>query len=111
MRRLKSLPEAQWAALVMRELEGLGHEEIANALGLSDGGARQAIYRARRALRDGAGMMLALPLLKALLVGAASAPVEATAGTAGIGGAAGVGVALKATAATVLVAGAVGAGV
>ncbi|MDX6601019.1 MAG: hypothetical protein QOF13_221 [Solirubrobacterales bacterium] len=112
MQRLQSLPEAQRAAIVMRELEGLSHEEIASALGLSDGGARQAIYRARRALRDSAGLLLPLPLLKALLAGAASAPaIEAAAGAAGIGGAAGAGVALKAATATVLVAGAVGAGV
>jgi len=111
MRRLQSLPEAQRAAIVMRELEGLSHEEIAAALGLSGGAARQAIFRARRALRDGAGMLLPLPLLKALLAGAASAPVEAVTGAAGLGGVAGVGVAAKATVATVLVAGAVGAGV
>jgi RNA polymerase sigma factor (sigma-70 family) len=111
MQRLQSLPESQRAAIVMRELEGLSHDEIAAALGLSGGAARQAIFRARRALRDGAGMLLPLPLLKALLAGAATAPVEAAAGAAGIGGAAGAGVAIKATAATVLVAGAVGAGV
>jgi RNA polymerase sigma factor (sigma-70 family) len=108
MRRLQSLPEAQRAAIVMRELEGLGHDEIAAALGLSGGGARQAIFRARRALRDGAGMLLPLPLLKTLMAGATSAPIEAA---AGVGGVAGAGVAAKATVATVLVAGAVGAGV
>src|SRR5882724_2673976 len=32
MRRLQALPEQQRAAIVMRELEGLGHEEIAAAL-------------------------------------------------------------------------------
>jgi RNA polymerase sigma factor (sigma-70 family) len=115
MRRLRALPEPQRAAIVMRELEGLGHEEIAAALGLSGGAARQAIYRARQALRDGAGMLIPLPLLQALLAGGGSGVAE-TAGAAGmsaagVGGAAGAGVALKATAATVLVVGAVGAGV
>ena len=41
--RLRALPEPQRAAIVMRELEGLSHEEIAAALGLTGGGARQAI--------------------------------------------------------------------
>lgn len=111
MRRLQALPEAQRAAIVMRELEGLSHEEIASALGLSGGAARQAIFRARRALRDGAGMLLPLPLLKALLATPATAPLDVAAGAAGIGGATGAGVAIKAATATVLVAGAVGAGV
>lgn len=111
MKRLRALPEPQRAAIVMRELEGLGHEEIAAALGLSGGAARQAIYRARQALRDGAGMLFPLPLLQAMLAGSGPGAAEAAAGAAGIGSAAGAGVALKATAATVLVAGAVGAGV
>lgn len=112
MKRLQALPEPQRAAIVMRELEGLGHEEIAAALGLTGGGARQAIYRARQALRDGAGMLVPLPLLQAMLAGNGSGVAEtAGMGAAGIGGGAGAGVALKATAATVLVAGAVGAGV
>jgi RNA polymerase sigma factor (sigma-70 family) len=108
--RLRALPESQRAAIVMRELEGLSHEEIAAALGMSGGAARQAIYRARQALREGAGMLIPLPLLQALLTGSGSGAAEAATGAAGIGNAAGAGVALKATAATVLVAGAVGAG-
>jgi RNA polymerase sigma factor (sigma-70 family) len=108
IQRLQALPEAQRAAIVMRELEGLGHEEIAAALGLSGGAARQAIYRARRTLRDGFGLLLPVSLLKAMLGASASAPVEVAAGAAGVGGA---GVALKAATATVMIAGAVGAGV
>jgi RNA polymerase sigma factor (sigma-70 family) len=108
MERLRGLPEAQRAAIVMRELEGLSHEEIATALGMSGGAARQAIYRARRALRDGAGMLVPLPLLKALLGPEGSAAAEAAGGAVGIAGA---GIAVKATAATVLVAGTVGAGI
>ena len=111
IKRLQALPEPQRAAIVMRELEGLSHDEIAAALGLSGGAARQAIYRARQALRDGAGMLIPLPFLQAMLAGSGPGAAEAAAGAAGIGGAAGAGVALKATAATVLVAGAVGAGV
>jgi RNA polymerase sigma factor (sigma-70 family) len=104
--RLRSLPESQRAAIVMRELEGLSHEEIATALGLSGGAARQAIYRARQALRDGFGMLLPLPALRALLSGTSSAPFEAAAAGAGSAG-----VVLKAATATVLVVGAIGAGV
>jgi len=116
MRRLEALPDAQRAAIVMRELEGLSHEEIAAALGMTGGAARQAIYRARRALRDGIGMLVPLPLLQSMLaVASTSGVAETAAGAAGVGGAAGAGVgagiALKATAATVLVAGAVGTGV
>lgn len=106
--RLRALPAQQRAAIVMRELEGLSHEEIATALGLSGGAARQAIYRARQALRDGLGMLLPLPLLRLLLTADGQATAEAAGGAAGIAGA---GMAVKATAATVLVAGTVGAGV
>ncbi|HET7486086.1 MAG TPA: sigma-70 family RNA polymerase sigma factor, partial [Solirubrobacterales bacterium] len=107
IRRLRTLPESQRAAIVMRELEGLGHEEIATVLGLSGGGARQAIHRARTTLRDGLGMLLPMPALKALLAGSSSPSIEAAAGAAGAGGA---GVVLKAATATVLVVGAIGAG-
>jgi len=101
MAQLQALPEPQRAALVMRELEGLSHEEIATALGVSGGAARQAIFRARAALRDGLGLLVPMPVLRALAEHGGEAAV-------GAGVAAG---ALKVGLATVLVAGTVGAGV
>ncbi|HEY2335517.1 MAG TPA: sigma-70 family RNA polymerase sigma factor [Solirubrobacterales bacterium] len=114
MRRLQSLPEPQRAAIVMRELEGLSHEEIAAALGLSGGGARQAIYRARQALREGLGMLLPLPLLRLLIDhGGDAAAVGAGAGAGGAAAAsgAGAGMALKAGVLTAVLAGSVGTGI
>ncbi len=123
MRRLRSLPEPQRAAIVMRELEGLSHEEIAAALGVSGGAARQAIHRARTALRDGFGLLVPLPLLRALFdhgsgaaAGAGGAVGAGAATTAGGGGGAalgGLGAAgtLKVGVATALIAGTVGAAV
>jgi RNA polymerase sigma factor (sigma-70 family) len=115
MRRLRALPEPQRAAIVMRELEGLGHEEIAAALGLTGGGARQAIYRARQALRNGAGLLLPLPLVRLLIdhggeaagagTGGAIVAAGASAGGAGAGGA------LKLGVVAAVLAGSVGAGV
>ena len=42
---LRDLPERQRGALVMRELSGLSHEEIASAFETSVGTAKQAISR------------------------------------------------------------------
>jgi RNA polymerase sigma factor (sigma-70 family) len=50
LRDLRELNERQRSALVMRELSGLSHEEIAIALGASVGAAKQTIYEARRSL-------------------------------------------------------------
>ena len=49
---LATLPERQRSALVMRELSGLSHQQIATALGTSDGAARQVVYEARQALQE-----------------------------------------------------------
>lgn len=49
---LRSLPERQSSALVMRELSGLSYGEIGATLATSEAAARQAVYEARRALRD-----------------------------------------------------------
>jgi RNA polymerase sigma factor (sigma-70 family) len=119
MERLQALPEPQRAALVMRELEGLSHEEIATALGVSGGAARQAIHRARAAIRDGFGLLVPLPVLRALAEHAddaarAGGAIAAGAGASTAGGAALGGIgggALKVGMATVLIAGTVGAGV
>jgi RNA polymerase sigma factor (sigma-70 family) len=119
--RLQALPEPQRAAIVMRELEGLSHEEIAAALGVSGGAARQAIHRARMALRDAVGLLVPLPLLRLLFDhGAEAASAGGAAAAAGVASAAGGGAtlgslgaggAVKVGMATVLVAGSVGAGV
>lgn len=118
MDRLQALPEPQRAALVMRELEGLSHDEIAAALGVSGGAARQAIYRARATLRDGLGLLVPMPVLRALAEHSDSATaggaIAAGTGASAAGGAALGGLgggAVKAGMATLLVAGAVGAGV
>ena len=53
---LADLPERQRAALVLRELSGLSHEEIGRVLDLSPAGVKQALFDARNALwsaRDG----------------------------------------------------------
>ena len=49
---LRSLPERQSSAIVMRELSGLSYEEIGAALSTSEAGARQTVYEARVALRN-----------------------------------------------------------
>src|SRR5436190_8695485 len=49
---LKTLPERQRSALVMRELSGLPYEEIGSALGASGAAARQTVYEARVALGE-----------------------------------------------------------
>jgi RNA polymerase sigma factor (sigma-70 family) len=49
---LAALPDRARSALVMRELSGLSHEDIALALGTSPGAAKQAIFEARRALTE-----------------------------------------------------------
>ena len=88
MERLRALPEPQRAAMVMRELEGLSHEEIAAALGVSGGAARQAIYRARAALRDGLGLLVPLPLLRVLFDHGAEAAGAGAGGAVAAAGAA-----------------------
>lgn len=78
---IQALPEAQRAALVRRELEGMGHEEIATELGVIPGAVRQLIFRARTTLRDAVGSLIPAPALHAILE---ADSVRAGAGTAGV---------------------------
>lgn len=63
---LQALPEPQREALVKREMEGRSHAEIGAEMGVSTGAARQLIFRARNALRDGIGSLVPMPLLRHL---------------------------------------------
>jgi RNA polymerase sigma factor (sigma-70 family) len=49
---LRGLPDRQRGALLLRELSGLSHEEIAIALGTTAAAAKQAIFEARQALSE-----------------------------------------------------------
>src|SRR5213080_3466772 len=49
---LSELPVVQRSALLMRELTGMRHAEIANALGISRPAVRQSIFLARRSLSE-----------------------------------------------------------
>jgi RNA polymerase sigma factor (sigma-70 family) len=50
LEEVSELPSRRRAALVMRELQGLRYEEIALALDVTTGAARQAVFEARTAL-------------------------------------------------------------
>jgi RNA polymerase sigma factor (sigma-70 family) len=95
--RVRGLPDPQREAIVKRELEGRSHEEIASSLGVSAGAVRGLIYRARATLRDGAGILIPVPVLRALLSSGSATPEAAVAAGAAAGLAAGGGgVAVKA---------------
>jgi RNA polymerase sigma factor (sigma-70 family) len=49
---LSQLPERQRGALLMRELSGLSHDQIAQAFGISLGAAKQTVFEARRSLAE-----------------------------------------------------------
>src|SRR3954453_15062166 len=105
-----ALPPAQRDAILLRELEGRSHDEIAAALGVTKGAARQYLFRARGALRAAATALTPYPLLERLLgVAAGSGAAEAVA--AGGAGALLVKASAGVLATGALVGGAVGTGV
>jgi RNA polymerase sigma factor (sigma-70 family) len=110
---VRELPAPQREALVRRELEGRSHEKIAASLGTTPGAVRGLIYRARTALRDGMGLLIPLPVLRAILgSGAASSDAAGAGGAAAAGLAAGGGgIAMKVGATLGIAVIAVGSGI
>ena len=101
---VQALPERQRSAILLRELEGRSYDEIAAALGVTDGAVRQLLNRARNTLRGAAAAVTPVPLLTRIAAGDSAEPVAARAAElAGVGGGA---LAMK-LCATALVTGAV----
>jgi RNA polymerase sigma factor (sigma-70 family) len=101
---VQALPERQRSAILLRELEGRSYEEIATALGVTDGAVRQLLNRARNSLRAAAAAVTPMPLVTRLASAESTEPVTARmAELVGVGGGA---LAMKVMA-TALVTGAV----
>jgi len=81
-----ALPSAQREALVRRELEGIGHGEIAAQLDTTAAAVRGLIFRARTQVRNAIGALVPLPLLRTVLA-QGSAAGAAGGGAAILGGA------------------------
>ena len=101
---VQALPERQRSAILLREMEGRSYEEIATALGVTDGAVRQLLNRARNSLRAAAASVIPMPLVERVASSESSDTVTArVAELVGLGGSA---VAMK-VCATALVTGAV----
>jgi RNA polymerase sigma factor (sigma-70 family) len=88
---LAALPDLQREVMVGTAVDGMSHEELALALGLSSGAVRGLIYRARATLRAAAAAITPGPLISWALrsgSGPGSGFYEALAGggSAGLGG-------------------------
>jgi RNA polymerase sigma factor (sigma-70 family) len=108
---VQALPDRQRDAIVLRELEGRSYEEIALALGVTDGAVRQLLNRARNSLRAAAAAITPMPLLTRLASADSADPVSTrVAEMVGVG-AAGSGALVAKVCATALVTSAVVGGV
>lgn len=110
-----ALPLLQREALLRTAVDGHSHEQVATALGLTDGAVRGLIYRARATLRAAATAVTPAPVAKWVATAAArpSAPplAQRIGELAGGGGSAGAAAMLVKGGAAVVTAGAVAAGV
>jgi RNA polymerase sigma factor (sigma-70 family) len=85
---LAALPELQREALMRTALDGHSHEQVARALGLSEGALRGLVYRARVTLRAAATALTPPPVVSWALAHRTwmSAPLIARVAEAGAGG-------------------------
>lgn len=87
---LAALPDLQREVMVGTAVDGMSHEELASALGLSSGAVRGLIYRARATLRAAAAAVTPGPVISwALRAGSGPSSVYETlagGGSVGIGG-------------------------
>jgi RNA polymerase sigma factor (sigma-70 family) len=92
---MAALPALQREVIVRTAVGGYSHEEVASALGLSDGAVRGLLYRARATLRTAMTALTPPPLLLWLIGGGAGPSAQspewlsglaAGGGTAGLGG-------------------------
>jgi RNA polymerase sigma factor (sigma-70 family) len=104
-----ALPQRQRDALLLRELEGRSHEEIALALGVTEGSARQHLMRARATLRSAATALTPYPLAVKAAAAMAGGMTQ-TAGVSELVAGAGVTATIAKVSAGVLATGAVVAG-
>jgi RNA polymerase sigma factor (sigma-70 family) len=82
---VEALPAHQRDAIVLRELEGRSHDEIAAALGVSVGAARQHLHRARSTLRTAVTAVTPYGLIVRVIEGASDGRISEIAAGAGIG--------------------------
>jgi RNA polymerase sigma factor (sigma-70 family) len=106
---VKSLPERQRSALVLRELEGRSYDEIAAELGVTGGAVRQLLSRARNGVRAAASALTPPVLVARLPWTAPTEPLAAR--VAELCGAGAAGAAVAKVCAGALVTGAVVTGV
>ncbi len=104
---LAALPEMQRDVLVSTAVDGLSHEEVADALGLSSGAVRGLVYRARAALRAAGAAVLPGPLIGWSLRGAERGGSPGLAEALAGGGSAGLGALLVKGGAIAVTAGAI----
>ena len=108
---ISRLPEPQRDALALRALQGRSHVEIAAALGVSAGAARQHVHRARATVRAAVSAITPYGLIARFAMAGGGEPITAQVlAGAGAGASAGLSATVVKIGAGVLAAGAVATG-